>query len=217
MYVYIQSEQSDINYNTKTPPCIHVSRLPHDVTSEELAQTFGAHVANIIIKTGYQRNELQSASQDNCEAWIINTGNERQTRDLAGKPSGKQLHGLEIQCNVTHEPIYRFELCRKFRLGSCSYEKRCIFKHILCSKLDDCLDKECRYGHSRKRKVESDVPDEDEDCEDDFYRLKISNLPIMASKEKLTKLLKLKDNHTSRLIFNERQSESLSSKVAYVI
>ncbi|CAF1022027.1 unnamed protein product [Rotaria magnacalcarata] len=213
----VSPQASDINYNTKTPPCIHVSRLPHDVTSEELAQTFGAHVANIIIKTGYQRNELQSASQDNCEAWIINTGNERQTRDLAGKHSGKQLHGLEIQCNVTHEPIYRFELCRKFRLGSCSYEKRCIFKHILCSKLDDCLDKECRYGHSRKRKVESDVPDEDEDCEDDFYRLKISNLPIMASKEKLTKLLKLKDNHTSRLIFNERQSESLSSKVAYVI
>jgi len=149
----------------KTPFCIHVTNIPHDVTSEELSQIFNIHVGDIVIKPGGLFND--------SEAWIKNIGNEKQTRDLASKISNIKLRGQQIECDVIQEPIYRFELCRIFKTGTCKFEKGCHFKHIMCNESDSCSDEQCRYGHSRKRQVTSNV---DNDDQSQFVDIKLSIL-----------------------------------------
>jgi len=54
-------------------------------------------------------------------------------------------------------------------------------------------------------------------CEKDFYRLRISNLPATTTKEELVKLLRITEEHSTRLIFKEDQDKNSSSVVAYLI
>ncbi|CAF2918022.1 unnamed protein product [Rotaria sp. Silwood2] len=202
----------------KTQFCIHVTNIPLDVTSEELSQIFNIHIADIVIKPGYLPNEhLTSNDQIDSEAWIKNIGSEKLTRDLAIKNSKIKLRGLPIKCDVIHEPIHTFELCRNFKNGLCKYYHKCQFKHIMCNQPENCLDEQCHYGHSKKRLVTLNDKEDDENCEKNFYRLRISNLPTTANKEKLAKLLSIKDEHISRIIFKEDRVENSSSVVAYLI
>ncbi|CAF1333720.1 unnamed protein product, partial [Rotaria sp. Silwood1] len=211
-------QTSNIIRSTGIPFCIHVTNIPPDVTGEELSQIFNKPVANIVIKPGFRRYEsLASDKSVDSEAWINNIGDERQARNLANKNSNKTLHGFQIKCDVTSEPIYPFELCRNYRTGLCNYEIKCFFKHIMCNQPENCPDEQCPYGHSRKRQVTSNIEDDDEECKSNFYRLRISNLPITANKEGLVKLLKVKDEHISRIILNEGQDKNSSSTVAYLI
>ncbi|CAF4364650.1 unnamed protein product, partial [Rotaria sordida] len=119
---------------------------------------------DIVIKPGYIiRNEcLASKDQINSEAWIINIGNEKKTRDLASKTSKIKLRGLQIKCDVINEPDYPFELCRNFKTGVCKYQIKCQFKHIMCKQPETCPDEQCFYGHNRKRQVTSNVEEDNE-------------------------------------------------------
>ncbi|CAF3332564.1 unnamed protein product [Rotaria sp. Silwood2] len=212
------TQMSNMAGTVKTQFCIHVTNIPLDVTSEELSQIFNIHIADIVIKPGYLPNEhLTSNDQIDSEAWIKNIGSEKLTRDLAIKNSKIKLRGLPIKCDVIHEPIHTFELCRNFKNGLCKYYHKCQFKHIMCNQPENCLDEQCHYGHSKKRLVTLNDKEDDENCEKNFYRLRISNLPTTANKEKLAKLLSIKDEHISRIIFKEDRVENSSSVVAYLI
>ncbi|CAF3866485.1 unnamed protein product [Rotaria sordida] len=213
-----QTQTSNMMATTKSVFCIHVTNIPLDVTSEELSQIFNIHVADIVIKPGYIRNEcLASKDQINSEAWIINIGNEKKIRDLASKNSKIKLRGLQIKCDVINEPVYPFELCRNFKTGVCKYQIKCQFKHIMCNQPETCPDEQCFYGHNRKRQVTSNVEEDNENCEKNFYRLRISNIPTTANKEELAKLLDIKGERISRIILKEDQDKNSSSDVAYLV
>lgn len=130
-----------------------------DVTTEELFLIFGIRVANILLRPGYQLNpHLAPKDRSESEAWIKHVGNQETARALASKHSGFNLRGFTICCDIIDEPLNISELCRDFEKGICSYSlgQQCIYKHIMCDEPSECKNKECWYGHNKKRLITSD-------------------------------------------------------------
>jgi hypothetical protein len=140
------------------PSCIHVINIPVDITSEELSVIFSVHVADILLRPGYQlSSHLATKDLSMSEAWIKHLSNQQAVQDLAKKHSNIEIRGFKIQCHVVQEPLNILELCRHFEKGQCEFAgNSCNYKHIMCSEPDICDDKKCWYGHSKKREITSD-------------------------------------------------------------
>jgi hypothetical protein len=140
------------------PYCIHVTNMPIDVTSEELSFIFQVHVADILLRPGYQLSPyLASDDRLESEAWIKHMSDQQTARDLAKKHSNVEIRGFKIYCDVIQEPLNKSELCRDFERGDCQYStEECYYKHIMCDEPDECENKECWYGHNKKRQITSD-------------------------------------------------------------
>jgi hypothetical protein len=131
--------------------------MPTDVTSDDLATIFNVHVADILLRPGYQLNShVTSNDQLESEAWIKRVGDRQATEALASKTSGTNLRGFQIHCDVVHDPLNIAELCRNFEKGICDYpQEKCNFKHITCHEPDTCENKKCWYGHNKRRQTAS--------------------------------------------------------------
>ncbi|UJR11175.1 hypothetical protein I4U23_015356 [Adineta vaga] len=194
--------------------CIHVTNMPMDVTSEELSSIFLVCVGYILIQPGYELNDhLSSDSRVESEAWIKCAKIKSDLQELASEKSGANLRGYKIQCKVIDEPFNKSELCNEYEKGQCSRKPdQCWYKHILCDEPDTCVNQECWYGHTSRRQTisKSRVL---LDPRRNPYRLRISNLSPLTTKEELLENL---DIH-SRLITNLKFQEESTSKKSIVV
>ena len=141
--------------NHLRPYVIYVPDLPIGVTSKELSRIFEVHVAQILVRPGFNLEKYHMVhGHSSSEAWIKEVGQEVDVRKLASRKSGEWLHGCQIRCEVILEPIEEQELCKHFEKGLCRYNP-CHYKHYQCSEQDTCENVECRLGHSKRRKTVS--------------------------------------------------------------
>jgi hypothetical protein len=131
--------------------------MPLDVTSDELSAIFSVHVADILLQPGDQlSSHLASNDFSMSEAWIKHLSDQRSAQAFSKKHDKMNIRGFEIRCDVVQEPVNVSELCREMETGVCKYSSdQCDYKHIMCREPNECENRECWYGHSKKRSVTS--------------------------------------------------------------
>ena len=178
--------------------CTHLTNLPADVTSRELASIYRVHVADILLKPANPlQSHLKSPGQSlSAEAWIKGTLH-----------SSKQLRGVQISSEIVTEPRQSAQFCRKFQQGQCDrLSGECFYQHTICSQPDSCTSTDCVHGHSFSASRRYLL------CSKGLYRLKLTGLSPTITREELRRSLPRIDN--SSLIFSPERSET---NVVYVV
>ena len=125
--------------------CVHVQNIPAGVHSEQLAELFDCQVWDILIRRG------ENPDTDPCEAWILSIPLLSHAEALAAKV--KHINGVPIQCEPQREPLNDWTLCAGNRDGNCRHGDRCIYRHVMCSTGDQCIDEACLFSHSVHRRT----------------------------------------------------------------
>jgi hypothetical protein len=118
---------------------VHISNLSSNTSAETLATEFHLPVQFILMDT--KKNE----------AWARNFHKEDWAQRKAQTLNGKRIDNQVIQCRAVVEFIHIAKLCGFYRTDNCAYNDKCSNAHVSCSDRDQCIQKNCYYGHSKKR------------------------------------------------------------------
>jgi hypothetical protein len=65
----------------------------------------------------------------------------------------RSIDGVDIQCDAETEPLNEWTLCSGNRDGFCKHGTDCIYRHVNCVSGDKCVNEECPFSHSKRRKI----------------------------------------------------------------